>query len=166
MTRLAILALALGAITGCSRHARSSDKAADEVAAQQKDVNEESAKVHRKTVELDRDTASFDTRREFRLIGLRAEHAMVAPQGEMIESLSAQLPITDAGRKDIDAKVDVFQKRSAEAATSISNLETATPGEWTERDGAADDAMKKLETARDDAWKAFKEAKRAEHRSS
>lgn len=166
MTKFAILALALGVAAGCDRHARSSDKAADEVAAQQKDVYEDTAKVHHKTAELERDTATFELRRETRLIGLRSEHSMIAPQGEMIESLSAQLPITDDGRKEIDAKVDVFQKRSAEAASTIASLQNATPDEWTARDGAADDAMKKLESARDDAWKAFKEAKRAEHRSS
>jgi len=166
MTRLAILVLAVGTLAGCDRHARPSDQSADEVVAKQKDVNADTATTHRKAAELDHAAAAFNLRREVRLMGLHSEYSMIAPQANMIESLSAQLPFTDDARKDIDAKVDTLQQRAGEAQTKITELDGATPAEWRDRDDAADQAMKKLESARDDAWKAFHDAKRSEHRSS
>ena len=104
MTRLAILVLAVGTLAGCDRHARPSDQSADEVVAKQKDVNADTATTHRKAAELDHAAAAFNLRREVRLMGLHSEYSMIAPQANMIESLSAQLPFTDDARKDIDAR--------------------------------------------------------------
>ncbi len=173
MKKLSCLVLALGLAAGCHKGDRASDKAADEVVAKQKDLdkqmdenNSHVTDTRDKAAALHNATTAFDDRKEIRLIGLRAEAGMVSPQGDMISSLAAQLPLTDDARKNLDDKVATLEARMGDANAKIADLQTATPDQWKDRDDAAAAAMKNLESARDDAWKAFKKAKRTDGHSS
>jgi hypothetical protein len=173
MKKLSYLVLALGLAVGCNKGDKKSDKAADEVVDKQKDLDKQVDKddkradeTHGKADALARANARFNDRKEIRLIGLRSEQSMIAPQGDMIGSLAAQLPLTDDARKHVDEKLDALSQRLGEADAKITALQNATADEWKTRDDAAGEAMKNLETARDDAWHAFKKAKRTDGRSS
>ncbi|HEY1552539.1 MAG TPA: hypothetical protein VGG28_32145 [Kofleriaceae bacterium] len=173
MKKLSMLVLALGLAAGCHKGDRASDKAADDVVAKQnalnKSVDDNTKKLddtRDKAAALHDATTAFNDRKEIRLIGLHAEAGMIAPQGDMISSLSAQLPLTDDARKNLDDKVVTLESRMGDANAKIGDLQTATPDQWKDRDDAAAEAMKNLESARDDAWKAFKKAKRTDGHSS
>jgi len=166
---LFIVGIAAG---GCTSRARSSDRAADDVIAQQKDLNKQIDKDTAQTKAIDEQSAAlghandvFAARKDVRMIGLKAEASMIAPQGDMITSLATQLPLTPAARADVDAKVEVLAHRVDEAQLKITDLQNSTAEQWKARDDAADGAMKNLEAARDDAWHAFKQAKRTDRSS-
>jgi chromosome segregation ATPase len=173
MKKLSCLVLALGLAAGCHKGDRASDKAADEVVAKQKDLDK-SVEDNTKKLDDTRDkaaalhdaTTAFNDRKEIRLIGLHAEAGVITPQGDMISSLAAQLPLTQDARKNLDDKVATLEARMGDANAKIGDLQTATPDQWKDRDNAAAEAMKNLESARDDAWKAFKNAKRTDGHSS
>lgn len=164
MMRLALV-LALAA---CSSHGdRASDQAADSVVAKEHALAKasDSAKVDQTSADLARAEQAFAMRKDVRIIGLRTEQSIIAPQGEMISSLAAQLPLTDAARNDIDAKIEALAHCADDAKQKTADLEAATAEQWKSRDDATGVAMKQLETARDAAWKAFKQAKRTDRAS-
>jgi chromosome segregation ATPase len=173
MKKLSCLVLALGLAAGCHKGDRASDQAADEVVSKQKDLNkavEDNTQrlddTRGKAAALHDATTAFKDRKEIRLIGLHAEAGMITPQGDMISSLAAQLPLTNDARKNLDDKVATLEARMGDANAKIGDLQTATPDQWKDRDDAAAEAMKNLESARDDAWKAFKNAKRTDGHAS
>lgn len=173
MKNLSYLVLTLGLAVGCNKGDTKSDKAADDVVAKQNDLDtqvdkddQHAAEMHTKADALAHANARFNDRKEIRLIGLRSEQSMIAPQGDMISSLAAQLPLTDDARKHLDEKLDTLSQRLGEASAKIADLQNATADEWKARDDAAGEAMKHLESARDEAWHAFKKAKRTDGRAS
>ncbi len=173
MKKLSYLVLVLGLAAGCHDGDRTSDKAADEVVAKQKDLDTQVDKdakradeTHAKADALAHANARFNDRKEIRVMELRSEQSMIAPQGDMISSLAAQLPLTDDARKHLDEKVDTLAQRLGEAGAKVTDLQNATAEEWKTRDDAAGEAMKNLEAARDDAWHAFKKAKRTDGHAS
>lgn len=170
MLKCSYLVLALCLAAGCHSGDRPSDRAADDVVAKRNDldklVDKNAKRADDTRAALDHATAVFGDRKEIRLIGLRSEQSMIAPQGEMISSLASQMPLTDDARKNLEQKVDALAQRAGESSAKITDLQNATPDEWTARDEAAAAAMKHLESARDDAWHAFKKAKRTDGRSS
>jgi hypothetical protein len=156
------------ALAACSSHGdHASDQAADSVVAKEHALAKASdpAKVDQTSAELARANDAFEMRKDVRMIGLRTEQSIIAPQGDMISSLAAQLPLTDAARNDIDAKVEALAHSVDDAKQKTADLESATVEQWKSRDNATGVAMKQLETARDAAWKAFKQAKRTDHAS-
>jgi hypothetical protein len=156
------------ALVACSSHGdRASDQAADSVVAKEHALAKASdpAKVDQTSAELARAEQAFEMRKDVRIIGLRTEQSIIEPQGEMISSLAAQLPLTAAARGDIDAKVEALAHRVDDAKQKTADLESSSAEQWKSRDDATGLAMKQLETARDAAWKAFKQAKRTDHAS-
>jgi hypothetical protein len=109
--------------------------------------------------------ASFEDKKEVRLLGIHAERAMLGSQPNMIATFADQLPLRAKDRIAVTAKVATFTARLADADAQISGLETATVDQWIVRDAATTNAMRRLEAARDDAWSALKNAPRIDSSS-
>ena len=157
-----VMFAALGA-AGCKSPAREADRAADEVVAKRKALDQQTAD---RASELGHATAVFEERKELRVMGLRTERAMIAPQSEMIGSLADQLPLTAQARRDIDQKLTVFAQKLDDVDAKLGVLKSATTDQWSAADDAMSAAMKDLESARDDAWSTFRKAKRTDRSSS
>ena len=89
MKKLSYLVLVLGLAAGCHDGDRTSDKAADEVVAKQKALDTQVDKdakradeTHAKADALAHANARFNDRKEIRLMELRSEQSMIAPQGD------------------------------------------------------------------------------------
>ena len=103
---------------------------------------------------------SFEDKKEVRLLGIHAERSMIGSQPVMIATFIEQLPLAPVARDVVAAKIATIESRLVDADRTIAALEAATAENWTLRDAAATDAMRRLEAARDDAWSALKNAPR------
>lgn len=185
MTSLRNVALALALVAGAGACKQNDtkhdvDKAADKVNDKTDDLRDErkdladkkvdevekSKDVVKKAGEAGNANADFEAKRDIRVRTLRAQLAVIATQPKVISTLAANFPITDAGRSDVNEKLTKFQMRLDEASNLVQGLQTVDASTFKDRDDAINDAMDKLDDARKDAWKALKDAPKAENPSS
>jgi hypothetical protein len=94
---------------------------------------------------------------ELRIARLRAEYEVVAAQPAVLDTLADTF--ANAGKPEVDAKLELLRARVHDADRAIGELRRAPDDEWTARDTAAADALRKAEDARRDAWQAFAHAR-------
>jgi chromosome segregation ATPase len=185
MTQLArlrglVAAIALLASQGCKpESARKADRAADKVTDTRSDLRDvrrdlgkkmveqtaRSKEIVEKSGELATAEAEFRARRNIRVQELSAEHALIATQPMVIDTLAQAYPITSEGRARLAEGLEILRMRLDETGTMIAALKSAGVAEWKQRDDAVIDAMKRLDDARKDAWKTLDDAPRT-NRSS
>jgi hypothetical protein len=142
MARRWIVAIACSAVLGCKHDTKQqARKAADSVLVHQE---------RRRVGELANAHDQFERKRLARVQTLRAVHAVIAAQPNMMNLLSH-------GDEHVREKLDVLQLRLDQTANLIEGLRHTNPGLWEERDDQVSNAMRGLEQARQDAWKAVAE---------
>jgi hypothetical protein len=139
-----------------NRADRGSEQAGANSAAQ------ESAKTDQKTAESTSSQADFERNRDARVTTLRVQRDLTASQTIVISALAAGLPLTGAGKADVNEKLQVLQTRLDDAGNAIQDLKTATADDFKAKDKYASDVIHRLNEARDAAWKALDEAPRNE----
>jgi hypothetical protein len=82
----------------------------------------------------------------------------------VIRALASAADVTSTDRAAIDDKLQLLQARADEAKTLIGTLREVEPANWTARNEVIDDAMRRVDAARDDAWQALNDA--ADHTPS
>jgi hypothetical protein len=102
--------------------------------------------------------------RETRIATLNAVIATTESQPAVIRALASAASLTSTDRAAIDDKLQLLQARADEAKTLIGTLREVEPANWTARNEVIDDAMRRVDTARDDAWQALNDA--ADHTPS
>ena len=179
MTRLQIIAVAFGIVAAQGCNTSKSHKAADKVVDRQADLSEErkdlgdkkvdeikeTKGVVKKSGDLADATADFKARRQMRVDELRAEHQVIGTQPLLISTMAQAFPLTDAGRTDVNEKLQVLQMRLDQTANMINGLGTSTAKDYNDRDDAIGEAMSKLDDARKAAWKALDDARRTDRSS-
>lgn len=175
-----VVAVGLVASQGCkSDNVREADRAADKVTDKQADLrdarNEHGKKVIdqvdkskdlvEKSGDLAEATDAFEHHRAIRIQALRAELSVIATQPRVIDMLANGMPLTEPGRADVAERLKILQMRRDELRNLIKGLETVNAADWRNRDDAVNDAMHRLDDAREDAWKALDHAPRTDHSS-
>lgn len=102
----------------------------------------------------------FAIERTIRIETLQATHAIIAAQRPMIGSLADALPLTEQGKEQVKEKLDVLQLRLDATGNLIEGLRHVGTAAWKDRESQVEDAMKSLDDARHDAWKAVEDAPR------
>jgi hypothetical protein len=172
--RLAMPIIALALVPACdSDRAKVSDKAAATVVDKQKALDtqldqqlEQAKRTDEIAADVSKATADFDTTKQIRLIGLRAERSIAAAQPPMLTTMADQLPLAADARTTVHDKIRVLEQDLVAADAKIDDLKAANAEQWKHADDAATYAMKKVEAARVEAWKALKTAKRTDHNAS
>ena len=119
----------------------------------------------REDVTGDRAPAQLDAaERETRIATLNAVVATTESQPAVIRALASATALTSTDRAAIDDKLQLLQARADEAKTLIGTLREVEPANWTARNEVIDDAMRRVDAARDDAWQALNDA--ADHTPS
>src|SRR5262249_20354728 len=136
-----------------NRAKQSAHKAVDET----KEIGREVDKRLHEPRTADED---FETHKQIRLLGVRAERAMLAAQPPMLTSIADHMSLTDASRTTLLARVGDLRQDLADADAKIGELAAATPADFTRLDAAVADAMAHLEDASKSAWAALKDAER------
>jgi hypothetical protein len=116
--------------------------------------------------DVSRAADEFAVRRNTRIERLRGEHAGIATQSGILQTLVDALPLSDEGRSQASERLTVFQMRLDDTAHAIEALQTVPASEFTDRDDAISKAMSRLEDARKAAWKALTDAPRIDQTSS
>ena len=102
----------------------------------------------------DRD-ASFHVRRDARIAELEAEHAAIAAEPRIIAVFAEVMPLTEAGRAELDGRLHVVQVRLDETANLIEALRHTEADLWKPREARVSAAMHHLDDARGSAWQAL-----------
>lgn len=126
------------------------------------DVGEERQELREETGELKTAEAELAVRKGNLVARMRAVHDVVRSQPVLINSLAPLTPLTTNARADLAEKMQVFQMRIDEAGNAIEALAAADAASFEERDDAAEQAMDRLEDARENAWEALNEGDRLE----
>ena len=179
MTRFRTLIVAIGLVAAQGCKTEGSHKAAEKVVDKQDDLRDsrkdladkkidevdKSKSVVKRSGELAEATGDFDARRQMRIDALRAEHQAIATQPLLITTMAQAFPLTEAGRADVNEKLQVFQMRLDETGNLINGLRKTTAEDYKQSDDAVGDAMEKLDDARKAAWKALQDAPRTDRSS-
>lgn len=96
--------------------------------------------------------------REGKMATLNAIVATTESQPEVIRAVESISSLTATDQAAIDEKLQLLQARTDEAKTLIGTLREVEPANWSARTEVIDDAMRRLDTARDDAWQALNDA--------
>jgi hypothetical protein len=174
MRNLKMFALALGLAAGACNNDSASranraanklvDRTADLVDLQKRKLENATGEV-KEVGERARDVTKaqldFAAKRTARIDVLRVQHGLIALQPTMITGLASIAPLTDAGRADVNEKLELLQMRLDETGNLIQDLKTTDAQTFSAKDDEASDAMKRLVSARDAAWKALDDAPRA-----
>jgi hypothetical protein len=165
MSKLLQLVAAIGLVAApaaCRSDSRSkADKAADRVADQNKRDIEKTLPDYQPNVAKEQaNDAEFSVRRDMRMQILNIQHEIVQTQPQMISTLASSLALTEAGAADVNDKVRVLEMRLDDATNAIQSLGSTPADDFKKADDAATKAMDRLEDARNDAWKALKDAPR------
>ncbi len=179
-TRSIAIAFALVAAQGCNKDpSQGAQGAAERVVDRQVQLQDQREELADKQVsdvrkanqlvktsgELAAATREFEERRAVRMATLRGVHEVIATQPMVISTIAQALPLTEAGRADIDEKLQVFQMRLDEAENLIRALAHARADEYGNDDNAVTGAMKRLEESRKAAWQALDNAPRSDRSS-
>lgn len=138
------------------------EKAADTAEAvidEHQDVAEQAMNV--KHAQFD-----FGYARLTRVGTLRAIHGLAQSQPALINAFAHDVELTDKERGLINEKLMIFQNRLDEAGNQLETLATVPAETWEQRHAVANQAMERLEDAREDAWEALHDADRAGDRTS
>ena len=131
------------------------DRNANEVADESEDVAEQAQ-------ELQAASADFEARRAERLTSARAVHSVISAEPTMITTFAGMAPLTVEARNDLNEKMQVLQMRLDEAANAIESLRATDASTFEDRDDVVENAMDRLQEARDDAWEALDDGDRME----
>jgi hypothetical protein len=123
-------------------------------------VIDEARDVSGKAVEVATAAADFESRRDVRVRSLRARHAVIASQPMLIHTLGASAQLTERARANLDEKLQIFQMRVDEAGNAVESLNGIDAARWETRDGAASDAISRLDDSREEAWEALTDGER------
>ncbi len=173
LRRIRDIALAAVLIAACKQEdtQHKSDQSAANVVDKQQDLRKQEnrqarrAPTDKKVDELGLARDDFEVQRTLRIETLRAVHAITAAQRPMMRSLADTLPLTEIGKEQVKEKLDVLQLRLDETGNLIEGLRHVDAGQWKDRDGQVENAMKNLDDARKDAWKAVENAPRKDRSS-
>jgi hypothetical protein len=176
MKRITTIAIVLAA-AACNRgSAHQADKAAAKVIDKTDQVNDSKEDIAKGQLGESKDLAKnageqaaaendFEMKRQIRVDVLRAEHALVAAQPVLISSLATQTALTEAGRADVNEKLQILMMRLDETGNAITGLQTVDAQSWKDRDDEASRAMSRLDDARDAAFNALRTAPRTDQSS-
>jgi hypothetical protein len=109
--------------------------------------------------------AELAARRELRFRGLDAQLQLIATQPIVIHAMADAVPLTEAGRADVTATLQMLQMRLDEAKNQVALVKTSSRDRFKDIDDKASEAMKKLDDARKAAWDALDKAPRADRSS-
>jgi hypothetical protein len=179
MSKLIYIAAALGlavvpACKSTSRHnadkaadrvVDKSDKLDDRVADQAKALSKETAETAKKAAEHAAASSDFEGHRSNRVRELRIERDVIGSEPTVMTTFASALPLTVAGRADVDEKIRILTMRVDEAGNVLNELATIGPDGFKAKDDQAADVMKRLDEARSDAWKALDSAPRTDRSS-
>jgi hypothetical protein len=179
MSKLIYIAAALGlavapACKSTSRHnadkaadrvVDKSDKLDDRVNDQAKAIDKETTETARKAADHAAASSDFEVHRSTRVRELRFERDVIGSQPTVMTTLASVLPLTVAGREDVDEKIRILTMRVDEAGNVLNELATIGADGFTAKDDQAADVMKRLNEARSDAWKALDKAPRTDRSS-
>lgn len=110
-------------------------------------------------------SADFAARRQSRFRALDAQLQVIATQPMLINTMANVLPLTEAGRAHVTAKLQVLQMRFDEAKNQVALVRACSAERCKDADDKAADALKKLDDARKDAWDALDKAPRTDRSS-
>jgi hypothetical protein len=162
MTKQALAALLLFSAIGCKpESARRADASAKQIVEKRKNLGKaiaEPGKLANETAELAKLHREFLSRRHSRVEILRGQHSVIASQTTLISLLAQGFAISEASRKNINAKLHTFQMALDTTANEIEHLRTVGVDAWEARDTAMIDAMEKLDEVRRAAWHSLDEA--------
>jgi hypothetical protein len=154
MTTRALVALLLFCAIGCKpESARRSDVAAKQVIEKRKHLA-----LGKEAAALAEAERTFLERRKSRVTILRGQHSVIASQTTLISLLAQGFPITEASRKDINAKLDAFQMQLDKTSNDIEQLQRVNAEAWQARDEALIAELDKLDELRRAAWHSLDEA--------
>ena len=122
----------------------------DRAHANMKALSDEAKDVGEEAHELTNAQADFERARMVRIATLRGVQSVLA----------SQAPLINAFANDIETreKLQIFQMRLDEAGNEIQALQGVPAASWDQRHDDVNQAMSRLEDARDDAWKAVDDA--------
>jgi hypothetical protein len=164
-----VVALGVVAASGCQPEAnKAADRVIDRERALDKEIRDPAAgleSLDKRQRELDRATAELIHSRAIRAATLRAQHAVIATQPALINTMVETFPLTEKGRTMVGEKLVILRMRLDETAHLIERLAKAEAVELEVRNDAVTDAMNRLEDARKDAWKALGDAPRTDRSS-
>ena len=177
---LAAVVVTLVASTACKpESARRADHAAKQTLAQRaelqaaaarigegSDIVESTSKVLHEAGELAQAAQEFETRRTARISALRAQLDVIASQPKMIGTMAKSLPLSDAGRSEVNAKLTQLHGQLDETSNMIDGLQQVEVDAWEQRDSEMTAAMQRLDDARKAAWRALQRAPRTTRSSS
>jgi hypothetical protein len=109
--------------------------------------------------------ADFAESRLTRLDVLRVQHQIIASLPPLLGGLASIAPLTETGRADVNEKLQVLQMRLDETGNQIQELSQTDADGFRAKDDAVSGAMKRLEEARDAAFKALDDAPRVDRSS-
>lgn len=130
------------------------------------DVTEEAQDVTEEATDLAKAASDFEQRRQLRVQELRAVHAVIASQPQLINLLAGPTPLTDRARADVSEKMQVLQMRLDEAGNAIQALQGVTAEEFEDRNDETAKAIERLQDAREDAWNALRDGDRIDAAAS
>jgi len=155
-----------GAAHDADRAADKAQKEMDKVHNAQQDLANDGLDHSKKLADKASDYAAaqsdFEQKRQIRVEVLHSEHALIASQPVLVSALANLAPLTDAGRADVNEKLQILMMRLDETGNAITALQSVDAASWQDRDNEASRAMSRLADARDAAFEALRKAPRTE----
>ena len=110
--------------------------------------------------------AKFDARRAAYVERMHGRLDTIELEQPMLFSLADVMPLTDTGRTDVDAKLDHLANSIQQASLAVDRLDGAPDSDYAASMQVAREAMRFVDTARAQAWRAIGDARHGQATAS